>query len=182
MNKSFTLIMILGIATFILYTKGAGFKEEDLISIYTTLGSAVIGGLVAFYTAHIQIKSNKNIEELKNLKLERNICILVSSDLSDIRTRFTGFLKAKSNFTYGQIKTHINLSSLEKFKIEFINVLNEEKEVKLLSSVINRLQLMISESENKHLDKEKTQSLIVDVERLEGVVNTYLDIMNEKMR
>ncbi|WP_147629691.1 hypothetical protein [Oceanobacillus picturae] len=183
MKKTYIYIVIIFFTLLIISISNLDLKPKSFqttIDILLTLGNAAIGGLVAYYAAYIQVQNSKNMEDLKQLKTFKNICILVKNDLRNINKRMEVFTK-KDVITYGEIKDYIVSDSLEKFKYEFIYMIKDEEDVSLLSKILNRLLLLKMEEKDKKIDKDRINKLIIDIEEFERKVGLYLEDTNRKI-
>ncbi|CDO03110.1 hypothetical protein BN988_01610 [Oceanobacillus picturae] len=182
-KKTYIYIVIIFFTLLIISISNLDLKPKSFqttIDILLTLGNAAIGGLVAYYAAYIQVQNSKNMEDLKQLKTFKNICILVKNDLRNINKRMEVFTK-KDVITYGEIKDYIVSDSLEKFKYEFIYMIKDEEDVSLLSKILNRLLLLKMEEKDKKIDKDRINKLIIDIEEFERKVGLYLEDTNRKI-
>ncbi|XQY90687.1 hypothetical protein ACNRWW_14265 [Metabacillus sp. HB246100] len=185
MNRETNLTILLIVFILFISFNSINIKTdtvESMLNLFATIGSAIIGGYVAFYSSYMQVKGNKKLERYKELKLERNICILVKNDLKDINQRLYSILENSSHreYTYGELKPYINIDSLEKFKTEYIHILNYESEVLAFSSVLNRLNILKNSSDEKKLNLSKFEKLIEDINKIITLISqNSLTINNE---
>ncbi|SEH78227.1 hypothetical protein SAMN05192559_10487 [Halobacillus karajensis] len=150
-----------------------------IINVVTGIGSAVIGGVVAVYVARMQIDSNRLIHKKKEEKIERNICIIVISDLEDMIGKFNPLIEEfkDDEIPVGLIQPIIILDSLEKFKSEYFYLLGEDNSIKTISSVINRLKY-IHEGLDEIIEKDSIDNLKESCQKTIYIISEILNKTN----
>lgn len=185
MNRTVLLIAFLAFIVMIICIDNVDLKSDSVkttIDIFTTIGSAVLGGYVAYYSAYIQVEGNKKLENYKEQKLSKNICILVINDLRDITIRLRTILKFDiSKLSHKDLKPYINIDSLEKFKTDFIHILEDDADVLTYSSVLNRLLILKSTADDAPLERGKLDQLITDIQKVDGFVSANLETIKSKI-
>ncbi|MCP3741417.1 hypothetical protein [Rossellomorea sp. BNER] len=186
MSKPTILTIILSLFVIIVSLGHLDLKSEVVttsIDILGTVGSAIIGGFVAFYASKMQVEGNKELERRKEIKAQKNILVLVLSDLDTIISRIQTFIKENSQKQLKeiQLKPFIYTTSLDRLKNEFIYIFQSEEDIKLFTSIVNRLSFIVfSTDENRNANIKQLESLMQDCKSIKKIFTTYLnDIKNE---
>ncbi|MFB5661574.1 hypothetical protein [Alteribacillus sp. HJP-4] len=182
MTKLAGLLFVILITFLILILDKSNLRIDVIntyLVIFSTIGGSIIGGIVAFYVAKMQVEANKNLEKLKERKLERTICLLVISDLEDTLERFNLFLanNKDNEFSVESLKKATELDSLIKFKNEFIYLLEKDTDIKKFSSVVNRFSFLKNQ-ESKTVERESIEKLIKSGDQIKKLIKCLLKSKN----
>lgn len=174
--------VILVLIVLVLFLSQVNFNSklvQTLLGYFSTIGSAIIGGYVAFYVSRLQVESNKKLEYLREKKQERAMCLLVSSDLEDIINRIDSLLATKKDneISISDIKRIIITTSLIRFKENFLYLMESEQDIKKVSSIVNRL-VLFEEFEKEKVTKESIQKLLESCSQIYEIINILLNDIN----
>ncbi|NUU53538.1 hypothetical protein HP548_05535 [Paenibacillus taichungensis] len=183
-NSSAFIILTLSVGiSFCAYTLLSGDKDfnklNSILSIFTALGTSIIGGYIAFYASYIQIKANKQSEELKNIKQNLAQCLLAKYEIEYIIKLLNKCLER--NVKYLELKKHLSFNAIERLRNENILLLEEDK-IKQFLSLFNKLSLLKLAEDEQNVQKPILENIIADLESMLLVIENYQTILSNNYK